>query len=156
MSDSRKNAFLDFCCEALGTQRNAPLQGQAGATIGAIVEAFTKIHPMKEDSPRSLQEFEDPIYSEPFVCYVIRNFANGSAYVGIASGGFLSRYPKGMWWKDHHNERLMRDALVFGLANFRVHLYVCTDEIEMRRRETELIRSHRLFTYNLKNEPDNA
>ncbi len=104
---SRERDFLRFCQRALGSPQTAPLREQPGALVSALVAAFQETHPLpKARNERSVQGFEDRIYSEPHSVYVIRNTVNGVVYVGRAKGGFLARYPKGEWWKEHHNERL--------------------------------------------------
>jgi hypothetical protein len=145
-----------FCSELLGTEPGAPLKDANGATIGALVEAFVKLKRLDEPKQATLtaQSFEDGIYREPWSCYVIRNSATGVSYVGIAEHGFVQRYDGGRWWEGHHNARLTQDVLVFGLVSFRVHIYVCADETDMRRQEAALITANRLYTYNVRNEAD--
>ena len=153
---SRQRDFLMFCAKALGSPQTAPLREQNGALVGALVEAFKVTHPVQVPEKQvALQTFEDAIYSEPWSCYAIRNMVTGASYIGIARGGFLSRYAGGKWWEGHKNPRLMRDALSFGLMNFRVLVYVCIDEKDMKRQEAELLRANRMFTYNIRPEADN-
>jgi hypothetical protein len=152
---SRTRAFLRFCSSALGTAREAPLKDVNGALATALVTAFAECNPVeKEHRDRALQSFEDPIYSAPWTCYSIRNMATGGAYIGRAANGFLSRYPGGRWHEDHHNKRLVQDVLSYGLMSFRVLVYVCNDETDMRRQEAELQRANRLYTYNVRAEED--
>jgi len=125
-----------------------------GACIASLVSAFAECNPIeKEHRNRERQTYADPIYREPWSCYVIRNMATGAAYVGRASKGFLDRYPGGEWWDSHHNKRLMQDVLAYGLMSFRVLIYVCHDEPDMLRQEGELQRANRLYTYNVRAEP---
>ena len=97
---SRSKSFLHFCASALGSDKDAPLKDCNGALAGALVEAFRRVcNPVeKEHRDRKLQDFEDPIFSEPWVCYSIRNMGTGRVDIGRASKGFLDRYPNGEWW----------------------------------------------------------
>ena len=155
---SRQRDFLVFCSKALGTGRNTPLRDINGATISALVDAFKECSPRPEPKANacSMQSFDEPMWREPWTVYMIRNQVSGATYVGSARKGFLDRYPKGEWWNGHHNDRLLRDALTYGVANFRVLVYVCLDEKDMKRQEAELLRANRLITYNVRPERDNV
>ena len=155
---SRQRDFLRFCSKALGTGENTPLRDINGATIGALVDAFRECNPIAKPTPSalSMQSFDEPMWSERWTVYTIRNQVSGAVYVGVAKEGFRARYSACEWWKDHHNERLMRDVLAYGLMNFRVLLYVCIDARDMKRQEAELLRANRLITYNVRPESDNV
>lgn len=161
---SREGDFLRFCSKALGTGKNSPLRISMedgpvnGATISALVEAFKECHPIYKPGPQAqtVQGFDDPMWDLPWACYQIRNQATGASYIGIAKHGFRTRYPKCEWWRDHDNARLMQDAQTYGLVNFKVLLYVCLDERDMKRQEAELLRANRLTTYNIRPQADNV
>jgi hypothetical protein len=148
----------EFCAGLLGTSPTAPLKDANGATIGALVESFVRLKKLDEPKQAGLlaQSFEDAIFSEPWSCYVIRNSANGVSYVGVAEHGFVRRYDGGRWWESHHNARLAQDVLTFGLVSFRVQIYVCADETDMRRQEAMLLTANRFYTYNVRSEADSG
>ena len=157
---ARQAEFLRFCSRALGSSRLHPLHKAdagfvPGATIAALVDAFKETDPRPPDPPAVAREtYEGPQWREPFTVYGIRNTVTGSTYIGRAKDGFLKRYHGARWWEDHHNKRLVRDVELYGVLAFRVSLWVATDERDMIRLEGELIRGHRLTTYNEKVEPD--
>ena len=159
---TRSRQFRKFCSQLLGTGFNSPLrdvEGKAinGATVSAIVEAFASCFPVvKKEQPRELPDFESELYREPWTVYAIRNLVTGEVYVGIASHGFVGRYPKGEWWIKTHHPRLKRDALSYGVRNFAVSIHVCLDRADMKRTEAAMIRAQRPATYNVKPEPDNV
>jgi hypothetical protein len=150
----REGKFLQFVMLMLGTSQEAPLKDANGAMVGALVDAFKALNPAPVQAA-AMQSFDDPVYSEPWTVYVIRNTVTSAAYVGLARNGFRDRYPNG-WWTDHHNERLSRDAAVYGAISFRVSIYVCVDDADMRRQEAEMMRALRHVTYNIKREQDNT
>src|SRR5215472_959767 len=167
MTKEREDLFMSFVSRALGTPSECPLKDVNGTAIKALVEAFDTLHAIKKDDQApsvvlekgptkpEVQDFQDAIYEEPWTVYVIRNTVSGVCYVGVASKGFKRRYRGGEWWAEHHNDRLSRDVVAFGLMSFRVLVHVCLDETDMRRQEAELLRANRLYTYNVRNEPDN-
>lgn len=148
----RKAEFRDFCCMMLGTKPEAPLADANGATVSALVSAFSDLDPIEKKKDQH-QTFDGPVWLQTMV-YIIINTVTGWKYVGRARDGFLKRYPHGEWWKHHHNDPLNEDLLVYGKINFHVSAYPCHNEEEMKQTEAMLIRANRSCMYNLKLEPD--
>lgn len=156
----RQAEFLRFCSRALGTGRLHPMRvGDGahipGALLASLVDAFKMTDPPLNDVPARLvdESFDGPQWREPFMVYSIRNRVTGAMYIGRAKDGFVKRYFAGRWWEDHHNKRLMRDVELYGRLAFSVSLWPTSDETEMCRVEADMIRGHRLLTYNAKPEP---
>lgn len=154
---SRARQWRLFCRKALGSDPSKPLQGVAGATITALSAAFRECYPRPESKKLpELPDFGAEIFNSPWTVYAIRNDATQEVYIGTARKGFVSRYKNGAWWKEHHNARLARDALMFGVRHFRIAIHVCSDDADMNRVEAMLLRMHRPATYNDRPEPDNV
>jgi predicted GIY-YIG superfamily endonuclease len=148
--------FREFCQKAIGTGREAPLRDINGATINALTRAFHECFPIaKAKTAPELPDFEAEAYNSPWTVYVIRNERTQEVYIGMTEKGFATRYPGGKWWVHSTNTRLTRDALMFGVRNFRIAIHACSDEKDMRRLEATLQRLHRPMTYNEKPEQDN-
>lgn len=157
MSTDREDLFFSFLARLEATNH---AQERGPQMLKAIVEAFETCHPARSSlGHERLPNFEDAIFNEPFTVYLIRNTITGRAYVGRALHGFVVRYPHGQWWAsdagrdEHHNERLAKDALLFGLSAFHVHIHVCNDAEHMGLVESQLIAAHRRCTYNILPEP---
>lgn len=157
-TDETVEEIARFCSRLLGTDPKAPLAGvQSAPLAGVVLETWFKLRgsdekpAAKRDAP---QDFEDAVFSQPWTVYSIRCSANGRVYVGRASKGFTDRYPGGRWWDRTHSAMLKSDLEQYGRSSFRVAIHACADEDDMIRVEAELQRSNRLFTYNIKREPD--
>lgn len=152
--------FADFCRRWLGLTATDPLP-QSGTTLKSLLDIFSTLAELASSGKqapavRQLQDFSDSIYDEPNVCYVIHQLDTGRRYIGKTATGFRTRYSGCRWWEKTHSKRLADDVQIYGLASFRVHIYVCANEQDMDRTEASLLTAHRLYTYNIRREPDNA
>lgn len=157
MSKEREDLFFAFAKRAFASGIVALVEKDSGATlVKELFNAFDGCYP--EEKSNSLPSFEHAEFHHPFVAYVIHNRATHRAYVGSALDGFNKRYPRG-WWrgtsgsKEHHNEALRDDVLIYGVNGFQVRVYVCEDEEHMQQLESQLIAQHRSCTYNIRAEP---
>lgn len=155
-ASERELGFVAFCRRMIGTQEASPVPNN-GTTIKSLIELHEYLYPEPGQTKtlRLVQDFSDSIYDEPNVCYVIHQMDTGRRYIGKTSIGFRKRYPQCRWWDKTHSKRLADDVVIYGLASFRVMIYVCNDELEMDRMEASLLTANRLFTYNIRPEPDN-
>jgi hypothetical protein len=156
MPRQRVAQFRLFCSKALGTGREAPLRDVNGATIAALVEAFRECFPKPPIAKRSseLPDFSAEIYCAPFTAYVIRNRFTKECYIGVSTKGFVSRYSNGEWWIHTHNDRLKRDAIMYGVRNFDIAIHAGNNRRDMEQIEAMLLRANRPATYNERPEPD--
>lgn len=149
----RHQLFDAFSLDTLGTAEQVQKMYQTPAHEKAHLDLFKELYPPKPVE-KAFPEFDDPIWSEPWAVYMIYNRENGRRYIGRAASGFLSRYPDGRWWEDHHNESLARDVILCGVAAFTVNLFFGEGEADMEDLEGRLIRQFGGLAYNTKLEPE--
>lgn len=144
----RESLFRDYI------RRQGGDPDTAVATLRAQYWAeFNQFYPAPTEPPGGLPDFSDPVWAEPLAVYRIYCKPTDRAYVGTAQNGFLSRYPGGRWWENHHNPHLIGDVLLYGVTAFRVTLFLAHSEPAMLQTEAELLFRLGQAAYNIRLEP---